>query len=82
MMRSPGSLGFFVAASILALLPATGALSLDGKVTKPLKNLRYNQSLIELLNNVDAMSEAIRAGGMVVPAIRATGFQFTSTTRF
>jgi predicted Zn-dependent protease len=58
-----------------------------GKVKHGLRNFRFNQSLIEMLNNVEAMSHAVRASGeeafdMVVPAMKIGGFNFTEVTRF
>ena len=58
-----------------------------GKVAGGLRNFRFNQSVIELLNNVEALSPAVRASGeeafdMVVPAIKAHDFNFTEVTRF
>ena len=58
-----------------------------GKVKHGLRNFRFNQSLIEMLNNVEAMSHAVRASGeesfdMVVPAMKINGFNFTEVTRF
>ena len=58
-----------------------------GKVTRGLKNFRFNQNLIELLSNVEALSPAVRASGeeafdMVVPAMKVRDFNFTEVTRF
>ena len=58
-----------------------------GKVKHGLLNFRFNQSLIELLNNVEAMGKAVRASGeesfdMVVPAMKIRGFNFTEVTKF
>jgi PmbA protein len=58
-----------------------------GKVKHGLLNFRFNQSLIEMLNNVEAMGRAVRASGeegfdMVVPAMKIRGFNFTEVTRF
>jgi PmbA protein len=58
-----------------------------GKVKHGLRNFRFNQSLIEMLNNVEAMGKAVRASGeeafdMVVPAMKIRGFNFTEVTRF
>jgi predicted Zn-dependent protease len=58
-----------------------------GKVTSAVKNFRFNQSLIELLQNVEAMSPASRttaeeAFEMVVPAMKARNFHFTEPTKF
>jgi len=59
----------------------------SGKVKHGLLNFRFNQSLIEMLNNVEAMGKAVRASGeeafdMVVPAMKIRGFNFTEVTRF
>jgi PmbA protein len=59
----------------------------DGRLVCGLKNFRFNQGLIELLNNVEAMSPSVRASGeeaidMVVPAMKVRGFHFTELTKF
>ena len=59
----------------------------NGKVKGGLRNFRFNQSLIEMLNSVEAMSRAVRASGeeafdMVVPAMKIREFNFTEVTRF
>jgi len=59
----------------------------DGRVVRGLKNFRFNQNLIELLKNVEALSPAVRASGeetfdMVVPAMKVNEFNFTEVTRF
>jgi PmbA protein len=58
-----------------------------GKITSAVRNFRFNQSLIELLQNVDAMSPASRATAeeafeMVVPAVRVKNFHLTEPTKF
>ena len=58
-----------------------------GKVKHGLLNFRFNQSLIEMLNSVEAMGKAVRASGeeafdMVVPAMKIRGFNFTEVTKF
>jgi PmbA protein len=58
-----------------------------GEIVCGLRNFRFNQSLIEMLNHVEAMSPAERASGeesfdMVVPAMRVRDFQFTEVTHF
>jgi predicted Zn-dependent protease len=60
----------------------------NGKVTRPVKNMRWNESPIFALNNLDAMTPAERAvsgegiGGagfsIVCPAARIREFTFTS----
>jgi predicted Zn-dependent protease len=59
----------------------------NGKVTRGLRNFRFNQSLVEMLSKVEAMSEPVRACGeesfdMVVPAMKVRDFNFTEVTRF
>jgi predicted Zn-dependent protease len=59
----------------------------DGKIRHGLRNFRFNQSLVELLSNVEALSVAERASGeesfdMVVPGMKAREFNFTEVTRF
>jgi PmbA protein len=59
----------------------------DGRLNCGLRNFRFNQGIIELLNNVEALSPAVRASGeeafdMVVPAMKVRNFNFTEVTRF
>ncbi|HXC25747.1 MAG TPA: metallopeptidase TldD-related protein, partial [Gemmatimonadaceae bacterium] len=55
-----------------------------GKITHAIKNLRFNDSPLFLLNNIDALGHPERLGGtedggpVVVPAIKAHDFTFTS----
>jgi predicted Zn-dependent protease len=59
----------------------------NGKVVGGVRNFRFNQGLIHLLNHVEAMSMPVRASGeesfdMVVPAMKVRDFNFTEVTRF
>lgn len=55
----------------------------NGKITKPLKNLRFTDSVLERLSNVELISkETKRQGWAVVPAIKVHGFRFTGATEF
>ncbi len=59
----------------------------NGKVQCGLRNFRFNQSLISMLSNVEAMSAPLRASGeesfdMVVPAMKVREFNFTEATKF
>lgn len=59
----------------------------NGKIKHGLKNLRFNQSLIEMLNNVTQLGMAVRSAGeesfpAVVPAMKISDFNFASTTKF
>ena len=56
----------------------------NGKVSKAIKNFRFNESPLFLLNNIEALGPAVRIGGteqggpIVMPAIKAKDFNFTS----
>jgi len=59
----------------------------NGKVRRGVRNFRFNESLIHMLANVEAMSKPVRACGeesfdMVVPAMKIRDFNFTEVTRF
>lgn len=59
----------------------------DGKVTKGIKNMRFNVSLFEMLNAVLALGPSTRTAGeegfpAVVPAMKVEGFNFTERTKF
>lgn len=58
-----------------------------GKIRHGIRNFRFNQGLISLLSQVEAMSLPVRASGeesfdMVVPAMKVRDFNFTEVTRF
>jgi predicted Zn-dependent protease len=51
----------------------------DGKVSRPIKNLRWNESPLFMLNKIEDLGRAERtSAGVVVPAIKARDFTFTS----
>lgn len=56
----------------------------NGKVTKAVKNLRFNESPLFLLNNVEMLGRAERVAGnesggnMVFPTLKVKEFDFTS----
>jgi predicted Zn-dependent protease len=56
----------------------------NGKISKPVKNFRFNDSPLFLLNNLEAIGPAVRLGGtesggaVVMPPIKAKDFNFTS----
>jgi len=59
----------------------------NGKVTSAVKNFRFNQSLIDMLKNVELMTPAARTTGeesfeMVVPAMKVRDFHFSEVTKF
>ena len=58
-----------------------------GQVKQGVRNFRFNESLIHMLSNVEAMSPPRRACGeesfdMVVPAMKIRDFNFTEVTKF
>jgi predicted Zn-dependent protease len=59
----------------------------DGKVQYGVKNLRFNQSVIEMLQQVEMMGPPQRTAGeesfeMVVPPMKVREFNFSSLTKF
>ena len=59
----------------------------NGRVTGGIRNFRFNESLIHMLSNVEAMSAPVRSCGeesfdMVVPATKVRDFNFTEVTKF
>lgn len=59
----------------------------NGRVGPGVRNLRFNQSVLQLLRQVLDVGQPARACGeesfaMVAPALRAQGFHFTEVTRF
>jgi PmbA protein len=59
----------------------------NGEVAGGVRNFRFNQGLMEMLSNVEALSREERASGeeaidMVAPAMKVGEFNFTEVTRF
>jgi PmbA protein len=59
----------------------------DGEVRHGVRNLRFNQSVIEMLKQVVMMGPPQRTAGeesfeMVVPAMKVEGFNFSSATKY
>jgi predicted Zn-dependent protease len=59
----------------------------NGHVQGGVRNFRFNESLIHMLSNVEAMSVPVRSCGeesfdMVVPAMKVKEFNFTEVTKF
>jgi PmbA protein len=65
-----------------------GTFSVEkGKVRGGVRNFRFNESLIHMLSNLEAMSVPARSCGeesfdMVVPAMKVKEFNFTEVTKF
>jgi len=59
----------------------------EGKVRHGILNFRFNESLIHMLSNVEAMGTPVRASGeesfdMVAPPMKVKDFNFTEVTKF
>jgi len=59
----------------------------NGSVAAGIRNLRFNQNILEMLSSVVQIGPAVRAAGeesfeMVVPAMKVRNFHFTEVTRF
>jgi predicted Zn-dependent protease len=55
----------------------------NGKITKSIKNMRFNESPLFLLNNVEALGPVRRTandgpGTQIMPIVKARDFNFTS----
>jgi PmbA protein len=59
----------------------------NGEIAGGLRNFRFNQSVVEMLRNVESLTASERASGeeafdMVVPGMKVNDFLFTEVTRF
>ena len=59
----------------------------DGRIEGGIRNFRFNESLVHMLSNVQAMSTPVRSSGeetfdMVAPAMKVGEFNFTEVTKF
>ena len=50
----------------------------NGKIMFPIKNFRFNESPIIMLNNVEALGKPERNGNMIVPPMKIRDFTFSS----
>jgi predicted Zn-dependent protease len=50
----------------------------NGKIKHPVKNFRFNESPIIMLNNLEALGKPERIGGNLIPPIKVRDFTFTS----
>jgi len=58
-----------------------------GRVASAVRNFRFNQSILEMLRNVELLGPVVRATGeeafeMVVPAMKVRDFHFSEVTKF
>jgi predicted Zn-dependent protease len=56
----------------------------NGQLKHPVKNFRFNESPVIMLNNIDELGKPVRVGGdetalrMMIPPMRLRDFTFTS----
>ncbi|RSK42738.1 TldD/PmbA family protein [Hymenobacter perfusus] len=50
----------------------------NGKIKFPVKNFRFNESPIIMLNNLEAIGKPVRVNGNLVPPLKIRDFTFTS----
>ena len=50
----------------------------NGQIKFPVKNFRFNESPIIMLNNIEAMGKPQRVGGNLIPPMKIRDFTFTS----
>ncbi|HEX8331646.1 MAG TPA: TldD/PmbA family protein [Segetibacter sp.] len=50
----------------------------NGKIKFPIKNFRFNESPVIMLNNVEELGKPERTGNMIVPPLKIRDFTFTS----
>jgi predicted Zn-dependent protease len=73
---------------ILTGMTRDGTFAIEGgKLRHGIRNFRFNQSLLHMLSNVEAMGAPVRASGeesfdMVVPPMKVKDFNFTAVTKF
>jgi len=54
----------------------------NGAVTHGLKNMRFNESIVDALGRCELARELVRSESHVLPAVRIDGFHFSSGTTF
>ena len=50
----------------------------DGKIKFPIKNFRFNESPIVMLNNIEALGKPQRIDGNMIPSMKIRDFTFSS----
>jgi len=50
----------------------------NGKIKHPVKNFRFNESPVIMLNNLEALGKPMRVGGNLIPPMKIRDFTFTS----
>lgn len=50
----------------------------NGQIKYPVKNFRFNESPVIMLNNLEAMGKPVRTNGSLIPPLKIRDFTFTS----
>ncbi|MFT4030825.1 MAG: TldD/PmbA family protein [Siphonobacter sp.] len=50
----------------------------NGQIKYPVKNFRFNESPVIMLNNLEAMGKPVRMGGSMIPPMKIRDFTFSS----
>lgn len=50
----------------------------NGQIKYPVKNFRFNESPVIMLNNLEAMGKPVRVGGNLIPPLKIRDFTFSS----
>jgi predicted Zn-dependent protease len=50
----------------------------DGEIKYPIKNFRFNESPIVMLNNIEALGKPVRIDGSMIPPMKIRDFTFSS----
>jgi predicted Zn-dependent protease len=50
----------------------------NGEIKYPIKNFRFNESPIVMLNNIEAMGKPVRINGSMIPTMKIRDFTFSS----
>ena len=50
----------------------------DGKIAFPIKNMRFNESPVIMLNNIEALGRPERVDGLMIPPMKIRDFTFSS----
>jgi predicted Zn-dependent protease len=50
----------------------------NGRIVHAVKNFRFNESPVIMLNNIDALGAPVRTGGNLIPPMRVRDFTFSS----
>ena len=61
------------------VLPSASEVA-NGKIAKGVKNMRFNESIVEALGRCELAKELVRSESCVLPAVRIENFRFTSGT--